>query len=71
MAHGRDAGAPLMFGLRVRALPGGSGMPTRHPPRCCAIGPRTPATRATGFQLSLPMHGVRGSCLDRDNKDSY
>lgn len=48
MAGRRDAGAPLMFGLRVCVLPGGSEMPriirreaARERPTCGKRGPDT------------------------------
>lgn len=37
----------------------------------CAKTASKSATKATEFPASLHMHGVRGSCSDHYNKDSY
>lgn len=70
MADEREAGARLMFGLRVRVLPGRSAMPRSIRGDAEREGLGHQRTQATGFRLSLHMHGVRGSCLDHANKDS-
>lgn len=70
MAHRGDTGAPLMFGLRVRVLPGGSAMPRiiRGDAEQEGLKHQRPGLLDSGSHCICMESG--GSCLDHDNKDS-